>query len=67
MTQDDLDLLKQMGISEEKLLEQLDCFKNGFPYLKVVCAATVEDGILHLSDKSKDKYISIWRDYLMNM
>lgn len=64
MTQDDLDLLKQMGISEEKLLEQLECFKNGFPFLKVVCAATVEDGILHLSDKSKDKYISIWRDYL---
>ena len=64
MTRDDLDLLKQMEITEEELLRQLECFKKGFPFLKVVCAATAEDGILHMSDKDIDRYISVWQEYL---
>ena len=42
----DKEQLAQKGISEEKLNEQLNCFKTGFPYLKLYAAASVEEGIL---------------------
>ena len=40
LTQQDLDLLKKKGISEEKLHSQLESFKTGFPFLKLAGAAS---------------------------
>ena len=41
ITEKDKDLLRQKGISEEKLNAQLACFAKGFPYLKLSAAASI--------------------------
>ena len=37
------------GLSVEQVEHQIENFRKGFPYLKVVAAASPEDGILTLS------------------
>ena len=46
ITPQDKELLRQKGISEEQIAEQLTCFEKGFPYLKLAAAASLEKGIL---------------------
>ena len=41
LTQQDREQLARKGISEEQLNRQLECFKKGFPYLKLAGAASV--------------------------
>lgn len=37
MTDVDVKILQEKGISEEKFEEQLSRFRNGFPFMKVEC------------------------------
>ena len=39
LTPDDLQQLQQKGISEERLLQQLRDFRNGFPFARLVAPA----------------------------
>lgn len=55
--------LDKKGISIEKLQQQLDCFKKGFPYLEITMPASLEKGILSISPASEQMYIDAWRDY----
>ncbi len=48
-TQQDLEQIAQHGLSLEAVEVQIDNFKKGFPFLKVVKAASPEDGIVLLS------------------
>ncbi len=64
LTKEDLELLKKKAISKEKLEEQIASFQTGFPYLKVVRAATINEGICRIDDANKDTYIEEWRTYL---
>ena len=56
----DKEQLAQKGISEEKLNEQLNCFKTGFPYLKLYAAACVEEGILKPTKKEQQAFAEAW-------
>ena len=56
----DKEQLAQKGISEEKLNEQLNCFKTGFPYLKLYAAASVEEGILKLTEEEQQAFAEAW-------
>ena len=56
----DKEQLAQKGISEEKLNEQLNCFKTGFPYLKLYAAASVEEGILKPTKKEQQAFAEAW-------
>lgn len=56
----DKEQLAQKGISEEKLNEQLNCFKTGFPYLKLYAAASVEEGILKLTEEEQQTFAEAW-------
>lgn len=57
----DKEVLRQKGISEEMITEQIECFKNGFPYLKLHAAASVENGgIKRLSQQDEEKYVAEW-------
>ncbi|WP_340152518.1 DUF4301 family protein [uncultured Marivirga sp.] len=40
--------------------EQLNRFKNGFPYLPIDRPATIGDGLIQLSEKSIDEFISFY-------
>ena len=50
LTQEDKAFLAKKGISEEKLNAQLNCFKTGFPWLKLAGAASPGNGITIPSD-----------------
>jgi hypothetical protein len=60
----DLELLEKKNISEKQLDEQIECFRTGFPYINVVSAATVGDGIMPLGEEDKSHYLNAWSDYL---
>ena len=64
LTLEDNELLKAKGISEQQIADQLKCFENGFPFLKLKSAASVNNGILAPDAQESERYISIWEDYL---
>lgn len=60
----DLETLKRKGISEEKLNEELEMLRNGFPYLRIEAPATVGHGISRLSLEMEMQSIEIWGKFL---
>ena len=62
-TSEDKDQLRLKGITEEQLNIQLTNFKNGFPYLKLSGAASVEKGILTPSQEQIQKCLDAWDTY----
>lgn len=52
----DIQKVTQRGVSLETIQQQIENFKKGFPYLNVIKAATIGDGIISLSDAEADKY-----------
>ncbi len=63
LTPEDRKQLDEKGITESQLNEQLDCFRDGFPYLRLSAPASVEKGILQL-DRDIDAYASAWEQYV---
>lgn len=63
----DLDLLKEKGITREQMNHQIESFKKGFPDLYVEKAATINDGILRLSENDINEYIQHYNDYRNNI
>ena len=64
LTQEDKELLQKKGISEEKLQEQLQAFKNGFPYLRLAAAAAPKQGIAIPTAREQKTYLTAWNKYL---
>lgn len=60
----DVRTLSEKGISAEKLQEELEMLKTGFPYLKIEAAATIGNGISAFDDVQKNEYKKIWNEYL---
>ncbi|MDE6832073.1 MAG: DUF4301 family protein, partial [Muribaculaceae bacterium] len=48
LTPHDKEVLARRGVTESQLLEQIDRFKTGFPYLRIADSARVGDGITAL-------------------
>jgi hypothetical protein len=65
-TPEDLLQLKEMGLSEEDVLTQLKYFKEGFPPLSIVSAASVENGIMRIPQEGETAYINAWNHYRQN-
>lgn len=63
-TDQDLLLIERRGISREQIETQLEYFKKGFPFLEVISAATVGDGILKVDEETEDYYLQKWDDFL---
>lgn len=64
LTSTDLQLLDQKGISEEQLRNQLHSFETGFPYLKIITAASPSNGITVVDNQTIAALLQIWDDYL---
>ncbi len=60
----DIETLKEKGISEEKLNEELTMLANGFPYLQIEAPATVGNGISAMSDEMKQTAVKCWDEFL---
>ncbi len=59
-TENDIQQLKSQGVDEKTIEQQIENFRNGFPYLQVVKAATIGDGILSLG---KEQILELVRMY----
>ncbi|MBR1387059.1 MAG: DUF4301 family protein [Alloprevotella sp.] len=60
LTPQDYAQLAQKHISEQQLNEQLEHFKQGFPYLKLAGPAEVGTGICRFSDDETARYVEAW-------
>jgi hypothetical protein len=57
LQQEDIIQIEKKGITMKTLETQLDHFKHGFPFIKLIRPAIQGDGIITLSEQEKDKYI----------
>ena len=64
LNQLDLEILKNKGISQEKLEEELKMLADGFPFLKIEAAATPGHGIAVLSPEMEKQAEDLWAQYL---
>jgi len=67
LTQDDLKLLQSKGIDPKAIDTQVDNFKKGFPFIKLIKPATIKDGIKAYGPKDiqrlADYYLSNYKGY----
>lgn len=61
---EDKNQIEKKGISQNKIEEQLNYFKNGIPSLNIKMPATLNKGIIEVSNEDQTKYISLWDEYL---
>lgn len=66
LSETDLAILKDKGITQEQLEKQLKSFETGFPYLKLNSAATVGNGIMRLSADEEEQATARWNRYLLD-
>ncbi|MDX9845795.1 MAG: DUF4301 family protein [Tenuifilaceae bacterium] len=59
----DLEQLKEVGISKETVEQQLDNFRKGFPFLDIIKPAVVGDGIIRLECSEVDDLVDLFRSY----
>lgn len=58
ISESDLEVLEQKGISREKVRDQIETFKEGIPFVDLEKAAIVGDGISKFSSSEEDALIS---------
>ena len=63
LSTEDKALLAEKGIAEEQIEGQLECFRKGFPYLKLKAAASLDNGILSPSEDDCKHYVDVWNAY----
>jgi hypothetical protein len=61
-TKEDLVQLEKKGISKELAIEQIENFKTGFPFIKLVKPAVISSGILKLGEKELDYYVTFFEE-----
>lgn len=59
----DQEQLRAKGITPQQLSDQLQCFQNGFPYLRLSAAASLQKGILSPTAAQRAEYLEAWEDY----
>lgn len=64
MEQKDLNLLNQKGITLNQIETQMKSFKEGFPFLDIIKAAEIGDGIVKLDEAEQKKLLDEWDNYL---
>lgn len=56
----DINQIKQKGLTVEKVCSQIELFKTGLPFVNLQSAATINHGILKLSDEEKEAFIQLF-------
>ena len=57
-SQADLFQIQQKGITLDQVNQQLEYFKKGFPYLKLIKPAIRNDGVITLNEQEKEQLIA---------
>ena len=63
LSETDRKQIADRGISEEQVINQLHQIKEGFPFLKLEAAASVEKGIMALGEDAISHFVQAWTDY----
>ena len=63
-TQEDELLFKKRGVSKAQVMDQLESFKKGFPYLSLDGAASISKGIVKADEALLDEASEQWNTYL---
>lgn len=63
LTSEEKELLAIKGITEAQIIEQLTCFKMGFPYLELLSAASIENGIIAPNEEEQQLFLKAWDAY----
>ena len=58
MTSKDLQQIRERGVSPAAVQQQIDCFRRGFPWMKIVAPATPERGIRVLTEAEADAAVA---------
>ena len=66
LTKEDKALLAEKGITEQQIEGQLKSFREGFPFLKLKAAASLDNGILAPSADECKQYVNVWNSYKNN-
>ncbi|MDR0394720.1 MAG: DUF4301 family protein [Tannerella sp.] len=61
---DDLLQLKSKNLTVMQVEEQLNCFIEGFPFLKIKSSASAGKGIIRLTEEEQKMYAEVWNQYL---
>jgi len=59
----DIKLFNNKGIDTLIVEKQIENFKNGFPFLKVVKAATINDGLKKFNNEELEEFIRVYNHY----
>jgi hypothetical protein len=62
----DISQITARGSQPDRVLQQIENFKSGFPFLKITEAASVYHGLMKLSDAEIKKYISVFDTKISN-
>ena len=60
----DLNFIESKGISLQQMEEQLNHFKQGFPFLEIKASASVEKGIKVYTAEEQEDYLNAWNAFL---
>lgn len=52
--------LDKKGIDRKEVISQIETFRSGFPYARIVKPCTVGDGVVKLDKKESDRYVEIY-------
>ena len=59
----DLEQFKKKGTDADKVKAQLELIRNGFPFLELDAAASVDNGIITVDENKCNDYIRTWDAY----
>ncbi len=62
LSEKDKEQIKRFGIDEDYISWQIEMFKKGTPYVRLVRPCTVGDGIIRLSDEEAKKYVRLYEE-----
>ena len=66
-TKSDLKQFKRRGIKPEQIENQLENFKQGFDFVQIRDAATINNGIRGLNDEQANEFIRIFEDRMNSL
>lgn len=64
LNESDIKVLASRGLTIEQVEKQLDFFKKGFPFLEIISAAKIGDGIVKVSNEEMKVYLNEWDEFL---
>ena len=62
-TDQEINEIKDHGLTPEQVKSQIDLFTNGVPNVKLVAPATVADGIFKLTEEEELKYLDFYESH----